>query len=122
MTDILLVEDSLPHARAARDALERGGWTVKHVTTVEEAKAWLREHEPRLAIIDLMMPHNLEGLTLCNHLKNHMTAVKRIVLTARGEWEVLRFAQQSADVVLEKVHITPQSLRDEVQKLIGGRS
>lgn len=83
---VLVVDDE----RAVREALDRALRTHGYdVSTAEHGLAALeaiREGEPDLVILDVMMP-GLDGLGLCRRLRQDHLELPVLMLTARGEVE-----------------------------------
>jgi len=80
---VLLVEDHPELAGAIRDALRRGGFSVDHAGTAEDALASARVADHGLVILDLGLPDE-DGLTLLPQLRAG-GQVPVIVLTARDQ-------------------------------------
>jgi two-component system OmpR family response regulator len=80
---VLLVEDHMPLAEAVRDALQRAGFTVDHVSTVEEARETAQLADYALVLLDLGLPDG-DGLRLLPDLRRD-GRVPVIVLTARDQ-------------------------------------
>lgn len=80
---ILIVDDD----RELRDLLEQylgqQGYRTASVGDGVEMEAWLRDHQPDLIILDLMLPGD-DGLTLAHRLRAR-GACPVIMLSARGE-------------------------------------
>jgi DNA-binding response OmpR family regulator len=67
-TTILLVEDDQGVAQTMIDALESSGYWVWLAETGAGAKPMLKQRQPDLLILDLMLP-DVDGLVLCSGLK-----------------------------------------------------
>lgn len=82
MSDILLVEDSRTQAFTYRKLLEQAGYSVRHVTTPQEALAACRESAPDLVLLDQYL-ENRSGLEVCLHLKQdlNLQVIPVLVLT-----------------------------------------
>jgi DNA-binding response OmpR family regulator len=79
-TSVLVVEDDQDLATQLARGLRRGGYTVEHVTTGQEAMA---QPEPDVVLLDLGLP-DADGVTVCRRLRER-SDVAIIVVTARGE-------------------------------------
>jgi DNA-binding response OmpR family regulator len=79
-TSVLVVEDDQDLATQLMRGLLRGGYTVDHVMTGNEAMAW---HQADLVLLDLGLP-DVDGVTVCRRLRER-SDVAIIVVTARGE-------------------------------------
>lgn len=80
---LLLVDDEAALREPLADYLTRQGFVVTQAASAAEARSYLREDTPDLALLDIMMPGE-DGLSLCRHL-TESRAVPTIFLTARGE-------------------------------------
>ena len=81
---VLIVEDDDAMAVALRDGFDFEGYSV---TTASDGAAALRsasEDSPDLIILDVMLP-KMNGLDVCQRLRNKGDRVPIIMLTARGQ-------------------------------------
>ncbi len=83
---LIVVDDDVDIARFVEMNLTLEGYRVLLAHDGEEALALIEQHQPALAIVDLMMP-KLDGLQLTSRLRaNPLTsAMPIIMLTARGQ-------------------------------------
>jgi DNA-binding response OmpR family regulator len=79
---ILVVDDDLALADVLREVLVSAGYRVAHARTGVEARAMLDQVQPRLIILDLMLP-DVDGLVLCTMLKAR-APVPILVCSATG--------------------------------------
>jgi DNA-binding response OmpR family regulator len=77
---ILVVEDDLPSTKLLRVVLEAEGCRVQVSSSAEEALDALRTFQPRVIVVDLVLPL-MSGLVLAQRLKAN-AATKDIVLLA----------------------------------------
>ncbi len=83
MTRILLVDDEPLITDSLSYSLKREGFDVKAVGDGEQALKDLREFDPDLVVLDIMLP-GINGLEVCRRIRaTESTPV--IMLTARGE-------------------------------------
>src|SRR5512139_1863797 len=83
MTRILLVDDEPLITDSLSYSLKREGFEVKAVGDGEQALKELREFDPDLVVLDIMLP-GINGLEVCRRIRaTNSTPV--IMLTARGE-------------------------------------
>jgi DNA-binding response OmpR family regulator len=82
---ILLVEDDKSLARLLCDNLAHEGFEFDWSVTGADAIRMAKQHRPDLAILDVMLPHSINGFALCERLASDQIPV--IMLTARGEKE-----------------------------------
>ena len=83
---ILIVEDEPPQVEVLRYNLESAGFRTAVATGGEEALLLVEEEDPKLVILDWMLP-DLSGIEVCRRLKarSETRALPVIMLTARGE-------------------------------------
>ncbi|MDI7250512.1 MAG: response regulator transcription factor [Bacillota bacterium] len=80
---ILVVEDEPKIREIVRVYLERDGFSVEEAEDGEQALRKAREVDPRLVILDLMLP-GVDGWEVCRQIRR-ISDVPIIMLTARGE-------------------------------------
>jgi two-component system, OmpR family, KDP operon response regulator KdpE len=80
-TRILLAEDELPLRDFVSRNLQARGFEVLEASNGLEALAIWEHENPHLLILDLMMPR-MDGLAVCQHVREHSSMVPIIVLTA----------------------------------------
>ena len=78
---VLLIEDDDRLAQLVREYLDGYEFTVTVVRRGDLAVAAVREHQPALVILDLMLP-NLDGMEVCRRIRA-FTNVPVLILTAR---------------------------------------
>ncbi len=101
---ILIVEDSPTQAEQLRHALEESGYTVTVAANGVQALAAARAAPPAVIISDIVMPE-MDGYTLCRHLKAD-DALKQIpvvlVTELSGPHDIIRALECGADSVIRK--------------------
>ncbi|PKB14851.1 two-component system OmpR family response regulator [Novosphingobium kunmingense] len=80
---ILLVDDEEALRQPLAAYLARQGFGVTEAASAAEARTHLRDANPDIVLLDIMMPGE-DGLSLCRHL-SESRAIPTILLTARGE-------------------------------------
>ncbi|KWK24647.1 two-component system response regulator [Burkholderia stagnalis] len=80
---VLLIEDDDRLARLVREYLDGYEFTVRIVPRGDLAVAAVREYQPALVILDLMLP-NLDGTEVCRRIRA-FTNVPVLILTARAD-------------------------------------
>lgn len=101
---ILILDDDAVSRRVITQALERAGLPCVAVNSGQEAMAWLRQHEVKLALLDLMMPPP-DGYSVLRSIRGteETRELPVIVLTAAdGDEEVTRAFEMGADDFLRK--------------------
>ena len=81
---ILIVEDDAAIARMLRDNLQFDGFAVEWSQTGRDAMALARRFVPDLVLLDLSLPHGLDGLDLCRSFSQAVERTPVIILTARA--------------------------------------
>lgn len=122
---VLVVDDDIDFRLQMRMHLEQEGFQVVEAANLDEADAWLAEHKPDLALVDLMMNHTDDGFTLCHHIKRKDNAIPVIMITGVTGDSGINFEPTSredrswiqADVVLNKP-VRFEQLRKEMDRLM----
>jgi DNA-binding response OmpR family regulator len=83
---VIIVEDDRSIGRMVQDGLEREGFQVKLITDGSSAVDAIRDFEPDLMLLDLMLP-GLDGFEVCRAVERARLPVPIIVLSARTECE-----------------------------------
>lgn len=116
---VLVVEDDRNILISLEFLLESTGHTV--FTANDGARGWaaLEEHQPDLAVFDIMLPA-LDGYELCRRVRATpaLQSMKVLILSARGlDTEVAKDLQLGADAYLRKPFGTREFL-DTVRRLL----
>lgn len=101
---ILVVEDEEDILELLRYNLEKEGYSLRLVTSGEEAITDAMNSKPDLILLDLMLP-GLDGLEVCKALKaNRKTAhIPVIMVTAKGEEsDIVTGLELGADDYIDK--------------------
>ena len=101
---ILVAEDETAFAVVVEMVLEADGYEVVTVADGREALAWLKEHTPSMAILDVNMPH-MSGIDVCARMKrvNRLKDVPVVILTAHKDNNTRELARQAkADALIPK--------------------
>lgn len=80
---ILIVEDEEKLAAVLGDYLRQAGFTPFLITDGTAVIAWVREHQPDLILLDLMLPGR-DGMEICKEIRKFST-VPIVMVTARIE-------------------------------------
>jgi len=81
---ILIVEDEEAIAAFVQTALEREGFTTQWVGNGPSALSAVQTSQPDLVVLDLMLP-GMDGLQVCQKLRQREHYIPIIMLTARAE-------------------------------------
>lgn len=78
---LLIIEDDAAFARTLGKSFERRGYRVLMATSLDEAAALLKQHNPGYAVVDLKLNGNTSGLACVQMLHKHDAAMLIVVLT-----------------------------------------
>jgi two-component system response regulator RegA len=78
---LLIIEDDAAFARTLSKSFERRGYRVLLASSLDEATAVLRQHNPGYAVVDLKLNGNTSGLTCVQMLHKHDPDMLIVVLT-----------------------------------------
>jgi two-component system alkaline phosphatase synthesis response regulator PhoP len=110
---IVVVEDEAHLAEVISDNLELEGWTVHTVNDGGQALGAIREQDPDLVLLDVMLPH-MDGFTICEALRAEGNRVPILFLTARsGADDRVRGLEAGGDDYLGK----PFELRELILRV-----
>lgn len=68
--DVFVIDDNFEQASILKLLIEQFGYRVKFTTDSKSALQKIKKYQPRLVILDLMMP-GVDGLRLCKMLKEN---------------------------------------------------
>jgi len=80
---ILVVEDEAKLVQLLQDYLRDAGFAVTALQDGRKVIPWVREHQPNLILLDIMLP-GVDGLEICRGIRT-FSQVPIIFLTARVE-------------------------------------
>lgn len=120
---ILIVDDE-PHLRTliqqALEELEDDGVDLLTAGNGEEALETIREEQPNLVFLDVMMPKQ-NGFDVCNAVKKELglSHIHVILLTAKGqEFDRQRGHEVGADLYMTKP-FDPDALLAQARSVLG---
>jgi two-component system alkaline phosphatase synthesis response regulator PhoP len=120
---ILIVDDE-PHLRAliqqTLEELEDEGVELLTASNGEEALETIRNEEPQLVFLDVMMPKK-NGFDVCHAVKNElgMSKIHIILLTAKGqEFDRQRGQEVGANLYMTKP-FDPDALLEKARAVLG---
>lgn len=79
---VLVVEDQTNVSNYVKRALEEQGYAVDLARTGREALDWAAVVDYEIIVLDIMLPE-LDGITVCQRLRNHGNNASILMLTAR---------------------------------------
>ena len=68
---LLIVEDEVKIAELLRDYCEQAGYETVMIHDGNEALSWLEQHQPRIVLLDLMLP-GADGYTICQQIRRRL--------------------------------------------------
>ena len=117
-TTILLAEDDLILAELYTDRLKQEGFTVIHASNGVDALSFVKDYNPNLIILDIMMPR-MNGLDVLKALKENPETehIPVIIVTALvQEIEKINKMMNPADAYIVKSEVLPAEIIQEVKK------
>jgi two-component system repressor protein LuxO len=100
--NILLVEDSRALAQAYVEFLRPDGHKTTHVEKGAEALIWLRQNNPDIILLDLMLP-DMNGMDVLRTLKKQENQAEILIITAHGSVDIaVEALREGATDFLEK--------------------
>lgn len=99
---VLVVEDEESLALGVRDALEHAGFQAQIVSDGPTALEIIRQTQPELIVLDLMLP-GMSGLEILGKLRAERRDVRVVIVTAlASESDLLRGFELGADDYIKK--------------------
>lgn len=123
ITQILVVEDSLPDRRLIEEYFKEIGtqrYVLHHAQTLTQCKEYLNSHDIDLVLLDLNLPDS-HGLSTFESLSREFPAMPVIVLTGRyaeDESIGIRSIEKGAQEFLSKTELSGQILQRTVNYAI----
>ena len=115
---VLITDDQADIRKLVRMTLAIGDVEVYEADSGASALELIRRVKPRIVLMDIMMPGDIDGLEACRQIKNDAALASTIViiLTARGQQSDLDAGTTAgADAYLVKP-FSPLELLDMVSK------
>jgi DNA-binding response OmpR family regulator len=118
---ILIADDDAGHLRVLDMILSVDGHAVVAVEDGREALAWLREHTPDLAILDVAMPL-VDGVDICTRMKRvkRLAHVPVIILTALRDDATRELARLARADALVLKPLEGKDFRELVRSVMSG--
>ena len=86
---IMVVDDDVDFLTQMSLQLEAAGYAVITVESAGAARAQLKDKQPDLVLVDLMMEEPDAGFSLCYHIKQQSPALPVIMVTAVSSTTVM---------------------------------
>lgn len=104
---VLIVEDHADIRKLVRMTLEFEGYEIHEATDAQQAQQAVRQWQPDVLVLDVMMPGAMNGLDVCRWVREESPAGQRrpwvILLSARGQpQDIAAGMQVGADAYLLK--------------------
>ena len=112
---IVIADDNAKIRQTLKDILEDNGYAVAMVKDGFELLAYLKNSEPQLIILDLMMPEK-DGIEIFDCLKCIQPRVKVIVYTAFHRYEASSYARLADRFILKDD--PPQKILEAIRELL----
>ncbi len=93
--DILIAEDEPSILESLDFILRRAGWTISSVSDGEAALEAVRKLQPRMLVLDVMLPRR-SGFDVLKQLRSDVAtrSLPVLILTAKGQQQDRRTAQE----------------------------
>lgn len=101
MCDILIIEDQTDLGKLLKDFLKAEGYSIQLCSTGEAGLAYVAQHDVKLIILDIMMPH-MDGFSVCQHIRQTRNTPILIVSARTSKEDQLKGLLLGADDYIEK--------------------
>ena len=93
--DILVVEDEPSILDSLNFILNRAGWDIRAVTDGEAAVGAVLEYDPKVVVLDVMLPKK-SGFEVLKHLRSQPQTknLPILILTAKGQQQDRKIAEE----------------------------
>lgn len=121
---VLIADDSNDIRKLLRLTLANNGVQIIEANTGKQALELIERTRPRLALLDIMMPGEMDGLEVCRRIKADPDLRHTVVVlvTSRGQQaDILEGRSAGADEYLVKP-FSPLQLIDMLRQLLVPRS
>lgn len=117
--DVLIAEDEPSILESLDFILRRAGWNIESVTDGEAALDQVRRLQPRMLVLDVMLPKR-SGFDVLKQLRADAAteALPVLILTAKGQQQDRRIAEElGADAFVTKPYSNAEVVRAVAQLL-----
>lgn len=119
---ILVVDDDAEIQRSMAQILSSMGYKAESASNARQTFKLIREFDPHLVLLDINLPHSLDGIEICKRLKEtgSSDAAKVIIMSGVSDKAAVQKAMEAGAVdYLIKPFKTPQLLRKLARHLMG---
>ncbi len=120
MNRVLIVEDQADIRKLIRMTLEFEDYEIHEASDGAFGLSMVRGVRPDIVLLDVMMPGEMDGLQVCQHIKHDPATrhIKVVLLTARGQARDREVGQRAgADEYLVKP-FSPLNLIETIERLL----
>jgi DNA-binding response OmpR family regulator/putative methionine-R-sulfoxide reductase with GAF domain len=118
---ILIVDDSEDIRRMLRNLLEQEGCEVRDAASAEDGLALVKEFDPAVAIVDIVLP-GMNGLEMLDQIKEHSKETEVLIITGHTTGErAFKAIRQGAYDYLEKPFVKIEDIWITTQRAIERR-
>jgi two-component system, OmpR family, phosphate regulon response regulator PhoB len=120
MNRVLIVEDQADIRKLIRMTLEFEAYEIHEASDGAFGLSMVRAVKPDIVLLDVMMPGEMDGLQVCQHIKHDPATrhTKVVLLTARGQARDREVGQRAgADEYLVKP-FSPLNLIETIERLL----
>lgn len=124
MAKILVIDDDSDIVEAVQFFLEKAGFQVAAAYSRREGETKLKEFDPDLLILDVMMEQPDDGLAMAQELRRRGWKRPILMLTSLGQVTGMDFEKDDALVPVDDFQekpVAPEELVRRVQKLLERR-
>jgi two-component system OmpR family response regulator len=117
--DVLIAEDEPSILESLDFIIRRAGWNIESVTDGEAALDQVRRLQPRMLVLDVMLPKR-SGFDVLKQLRADAAteALPVLILTAKGQQQDRRIAEElGADAFVTKPYSNAEVVRAVAQLL-----
>ncbi|MBI4179286.1 response regulator [bacterium] len=119
---ILVVDDEVEIQKSMTQILSSMGYQTESAANARQTLKIIREFDPHLVLLDINLPHSLDGIEICRRLKESGSSKspKVIMMTGVSDKAIVQKAMDAGAVdYLVKPFKTPHLLRKLARHLLG---
>lgn len=116
MVDILFVEDNLELASLIQAFLVKSGFSLSIVHDGEAAIAWMKQHQAKLVLLDIMLP-GMDGFAVCEKIRVQQNLPILMMSARSSKDDQLMGFELGADDYLTK-SVDPEILTAKIKALL----